>query len=270
MSDRDDVTLAVNDDLALIVRYLNRELDSGMAEQVAKRLDEDPAFYSLAEPLLYAWSVPPRLERKPRPAGELEREWDKFTKKAGFRYQRRKARRFRLWMLAIILAVSGISGFLYRGRIQSAYRDWRDYAPVTGHTGWVRLRDHMQVRLEPDARLRAAKELQNDAQFVKLEAGRAHFRVELTDSTTMTPDMTPVVVRTRAGHVFSGYGDFTVTVRGDTTDVRDNPSERTRYIGFMPFPSMTMVRDNEYTEPVRVQSGELVRLIRGQSLQRMK
>ena len=35
-------------------------------------------------PLILAWSVSPHLERKPRPAGELERDWAEFVRRTGF------------------------------------------------------------------------------------------------------------------------------------------------------------------------------------------
>jgi hypothetical protein len=213
-------------------------------------------------------SVAREEEKKPRPEGELEEMWDEFTKRAGFVHQKKRTKARRLWMLAILLAVASLSGFLTRGRIQSAYRDWRDYAPVTARTDWVRLRSHIEVRLEPGARMRATKELVRGSQRVKLE-GTAHFRVQLTDTTNLSPATTPVVLLTRSGDVVSGYGEFTVSVRGDTTDIEEIPPARPRYIGFMPFPSLTMVRAGDHADPVRIQSGERVRLVRNQPLQRM-
>ena len=269
MSER-DVTLAMGDDLELITLYLNEQLEPEQMDAVRRRLNEDQEFYNLAEPLMFAWAIPRHVERHPRPAGELEKHWDEFTKRAGFVHQKKRAKVRRLWMIGIVVVALGLSSFLMREQIQSAYRDWRDYDPmVATDSAWIPLRENMQIRPERGARMRVAKELKNGAQFVKLDAGQAHFRVQLKDSTVISPDRTPVVVRTRATNVYSGYGDFTVTVRGDTTDVQDLPPARPRYVGFMPFPSMTMVRASDYAEPVRVQSGERVRLIVGQPLQRM-
>jgi hypothetical protein len=264
-----DVTM-FSDDLELITRYLNNQLTPEQRADVERRLSTDQAFYEYVEPMLFAWTVAQHEVKKPRPEGELEAMWDKFTKEAGFVHQKKRARVRRLWMIAIALAAVGLSVFFTRERIQAAYLDWRDYVPmVPTDSAWIPLRENMQIRAEPGARMRVAKELKNGAQFVKLDAGQAHFRVQLKDSTVISPDMTPVVVRTRATNVYSGYGDFTVTVRGDTTDVQDLPPARPRYVGFMPFPSMTMVRASDYAEPVRVQSGERVRLIVGQPLQRI-
>lgn len=266
MSEHD--ALMLGDDLELITRYLNNQLSPEQRADVERRLSTDQAFYEYVEPMLFAWTVAQQEVRKPRPEGELEGMWDEFTKRAGFVHQKKRAKTRRLWILGIVVTIIGLTGFLTRGRIQSAYRDWRDYAPVPADTGWVPLRSHIHVRLEPGARMRATKELVRGAQHVKLD-GTAHFRVQLTDTTTITPATTPVVLLTRAGTVVSGYGDFTVSVRGDTTDIEDTPPERPRYIGFMPFPSMTMVGTSEYADPVRIQSAERVRLIRGQPLQRM-
>ena len=265
MADRDAMMLS--DDLELITRYLNDQLPQDQRADVERRLATDQAFYEYVEPMLFAWTVAREEPVRPRPEGELEEMWDEFTKRAGFVHQKKRAKVRRLWMLAIVLVAIGLSGFLARGRIQDAYRDWRDYAPVAADTGWAPLRSHIQVRLEQGARMRATKELVRGTQRVKLE-GTAHFRVQLTDTTSMFPATTPVVLLTRAGNVVSGYGDFTITVRGDTTEVEEHHPVRPRYIGFMPFPSMTMV-GTEYADPVRIQSGERVRLVRGQPLQRM-
>ena len=82
MPDKNLPSVARMDDIELVIRYLNRQLDPDTAEQVRVRLETDPEFYILAEPLLFAWSVPRHLERNPLPAGELEEMWDKFTKRA--------------------------------------------------------------------------------------------------------------------------------------------------------------------------------------------
>ena len=267
MSDRNDMMLS--DDLERITLYLNGRLSDDERAEVERRLESDKAFHELVEPMLFAWAINDESDRKPVASDELEELWDEFTRRAGFVHQKKRAKTRRLWIIGIVLAAIAIGGFLSRERIQSAYRDWRDYAPVGADTGWVPLRDHIQVRVEPGARARAAIELRNNAQFLRIGAGTAHFRVQLTDTTRINPATTPVVIETRAGNVFSGYGDFTVTVRGDTTEVEDHPPQRPRYIGFMPFPSMTMVRAGTFDEPVRVTSAERIRLIRGQPLQRM-
>ncbi len=72
------------DDVELIVTYLQGRLPDERAAAVKRRLKEDPAFLEFAAPLLLTWSVPKHIERKPRPEGELERDWAEFVKRTGF------------------------------------------------------------------------------------------------------------------------------------------------------------------------------------------
>ena len=72
------------DDLELITRMLNGQLDPERIEAVRRRLAEDAEFRDLAAPLLLTWTVPPHIERNPRPDGEWERDWSEFTKRTGF------------------------------------------------------------------------------------------------------------------------------------------------------------------------------------------
>src|SRR5687767_11756182 len=191
------------DDLELVTRYLNQQLDPERAEQVRVRLENDPEFYNLAEPLLFAWSVPRHIERHPRPPGELEQMWDRFTRRAGFTHQRRKARRRRLWLLAIFAFVVGIPALVMRGELAMAYRDVRDLESVRAETGWITMRDSSQVRLAAGARLRSSKRIENGVHTVRLE-GSARFRVYSADTTGPVPMMQPLVVETRGGIAFTG------------------------------------------------------------------
>lgn len=79
LDERDDM-----DEIELITRLLNGQLSPARAAAVKKRLKEDPAFLELAAPLLLTWSVPPYIERHPRPEGEWERAWAEFQKRTGF------------------------------------------------------------------------------------------------------------------------------------------------------------------------------------------
>ena len=264
MSDRDTI---IQNELELITDFLNRQLDPVRAEAVRKRLEEDPDFLDLAAPLLFAWSVKPEWER-PESAAEAEKHWDEFTKRADFAHHRKRRIRRNWWIVGIFVAAIGITGLLLRGEIQGAYRDWRDYAPWQADTGWTALRDHIQVRIEPGARLRTARAMR-DVQRAKVDAGSVHFRVQLTDTTSITPSTIPLVILTRGGDVVSGYGDFTVTVTGDTTVVEEHQPQRQRYIGFMPFPSMTLVSTSDRAEPVRVQTSQRFRLVRGSPPERL-
>lgn len=73
-----------DEDIELIVNYLNKRLDPEGMEAVRRRLEEDAEFHELAEPLILMWSVPKHLERHPRPEGELERGWAEFKRRSGF------------------------------------------------------------------------------------------------------------------------------------------------------------------------------------------
>jgi hypothetical protein len=83
------------DDLELVIRYLNRGLVPEKARMVEERLANDSAFRLFAAPMIVMWSFPPKGTREPIPREQLERDWDEFTKKAGFVHQKRKARRRR-------------------------------------------------------------------------------------------------------------------------------------------------------------------------------
>lgn len=69
------------DDLELITRMLNGQLDPARVEAVRRRLAEDAEFRDLAAPLLLTWSVPPHIERNPRPEGEWERDWARLQQR---------------------------------------------------------------------------------------------------------------------------------------------------------------------------------------------
>lgn len=258
------------DDMELISLYINEQLPEEQMEQVRERLNTDEEFRYLAEPMMFASALLRQQMSRPRPPGELEKHWNTFTKRAGFEHQKQRARARHWWIVGIVLAAVGITGLLARDRVWSAYRDWRDFAPVIVAAGeWLPLRDNIEVRLEAGTTLRAAKELQRDVQHMKLDRGTAHFRVQLTDTTNIMPATRPVVIDAGGSQVFSGYGDFTVTTSGDTTLVEEHEPVSPRYIGFMPFPSMTLVRTNDYSDPMRIQSGWRVRLIRGSTPERV-
>lgn len=90
------------DDVELITSYLNGHLDPDRAEAVRRRLDEDEAFLDFAAPLLLAWSVPPYLERHPRPEGEWERAWEEFVRRSGFGKPPPAPKR-RVWVFKLLL-----------------------------------------------------------------------------------------------------------------------------------------------------------------------
>jgi len=69
------------DDLELLTRMLNGQLDAARVAIVRKRLEDDPAFRDFAAPLLLTWNVPPHRERFPLPEGEWERAWERLQQR---------------------------------------------------------------------------------------------------------------------------------------------------------------------------------------------
>lgn len=287
MSDNSLTTTAPMDDIELITRFLNHQLDDATAEQVRARLENDPEFYNLAEPLLFAWSVPRHVDRHPRPEGELEEMWDRFTRRHRFVHQRQKARRRWLWILGFVAVALVIMTFVKRDDMIRAFRDYRDFEAVAADTGWVTLRDGNQVLLAPGARLSSSKRLSSGAHRVRLE-GRARFRVlpgaptpEATgmvarirgvpgDTTGIVQMMAPLSVETRGGIAFSGFGEFTVTAHGDTTDVEVHHPTRRRFFGFVPLPTNVFVSTKGQPEPLSLGETQAARVIRGGRAERTR
>ncbi len=76
-----DGTLDDMDDLELLTRMLNGQLDAARVATVRKRLEDDPAFRDFAAPLLLTWNVPPHRDRFPRPEGDWERAWERLQQR---------------------------------------------------------------------------------------------------------------------------------------------------------------------------------------------
>jgi hypothetical protein len=81
MTDPTNAALDGGDDVELITRMLNGQLDPVRVAAVRKRLEEDAAFRELAAPLLLLWSLPKHHERFPRPAGEAERDLERLQQR---------------------------------------------------------------------------------------------------------------------------------------------------------------------------------------------
>jgi ferric-dicitrate binding protein FerR (iron transport regulator) len=270
MSDRDDALLHMGNDLELITSFLNGHLDPERVEQVRRRLDDDPGFRDLAAPMLLTWSVPKHLERHPRPAGELEKHWDEFTKRAGFAHQRRKARRRGLWLIGLAVLTLGLGGFFQRERIVAAIADYRDYENVAPDTGWVRLRDGSLVSFASGSRLRALKQVGSSGMRVKL-VGTARFRAEPPDtSRSSIPELQPILVQTAGADVIAARGEFTVSTRGDTTDVEVHRPTKRAFMGFVALPTTALLFDRSSVNPLSVAETELARVVRGGKAHRVR
>jgi hypothetical protein len=250
----------MDEDIDLVIQYLNEQLDADRAADVRARLEHDPDFVRLAAPLLLAWDAM-RTGRPSTPA-ETERRWERFTRAADFEHHRKRRITRRNWIMSIIVAAIALPGFWFRGEIRAQYRDWRDYAVVRPDTGWVTVRDHIRVRVEPNARFRKAGKA-GDVQRTKLDDGVVHVQVDPIDTTNLMGPVLPIIIRTRGGEVVSAYGNFTVTVHEDTTFVEEHDPVRARYVGFMPYASLTMVGTNDTARPVHVATGKRYRLVRG-------
>ena len=72
---------AGNPDSAIISDYVVGELPVSDSAQVAERLERDPDFRAIAEPLLVAWSAPPRSH--PVSGEEVRRSWVLVCERAG-------------------------------------------------------------------------------------------------------------------------------------------------------------------------------------------
>lgn len=72
---------ALDPDLALLSRYVDGELDARERESVERRLESDPDFQRLADPLLAVARVPPLAPAMSRE--ELERQWLELRRRIG-------------------------------------------------------------------------------------------------------------------------------------------------------------------------------------------
>jgi hypothetical protein len=207
-------------DLELLTRFLNGQLDPEREARVRDRLEHDAEFKELAAPLLVAWSVPPQWKRHPRPAGEAERMWDEFTKRAGFVHQRRKRRR-RIWMIvgAIVLAlVFGVCYFeddLERSAVTAVFFE---PVPDSGGVGrWMTLLNGTQVRLDPRTEFKVINRLVGGGiQAVQLVYGRAHLKLDWKPTKAGEPVSGLVLGQNKVSIVTDG-AEFIVRASNDTT-----------------------------------------------------
>lgn len=211
------------DDFELVIDYLNKHLDPEKVALVEQRLAEDPAFRELAAPMMLVWTVPTRLQRHPRPPGELERHWDEFTKRAGFVHQRKKAR----WRWATLaLLTTFLAAVLW---FQFGFGPHRKplgafhYQPLSTVGDSVVLSPRVTAHLAPGASVNVRRpEREPDYQGVLLK-GSATFRVQRKTAFWFIPSITGIVVRAGAGEVGIAMGEVHVSRRGDTTDVYVRP-----------------------------------------------
>lgn len=244
-----------DENLRLLTEYLNHQLDPERVAIVRQRLEEDQAFREWAAPLLLAWSVPAHHESHPVPQGEIEKRWDEFTKRAGFVHQRRKARRRRLIITALVVVALGIAGLAFRGRVTAWYQDYRNFRTLPFSADWTSIGTGMQVRQHAGAALRVRRTPQQGMVVARLR-GSADFRLTPQyKAGEVLPQVTPLTVMTKGCAVSSSAGEFSVATRGDTTEVAVRVPATRVQLGFLALPTtVTLMRPGESdTRTVREQ-----------------
>lgn len=219
MTDQTKPLLDDMDDLEQITSYLNGHLDPERLEAVRRRLEEDATFRDLAAPLLLTWSVPTHLARNPRPEGEWERDWEEFTRRAGFQQAApRPKRRRRDWRYWTKLFVAGAVVYALLATFQKPIVREREYRDIPFTGGWFPIGERLMVNLAPGGSLRLDYEDVDGKKHVLLE-GSARFRVQPLHSASLALRPGALIVETRAGSVIAGESEFTVHARADTTSV---------------------------------------------------
>ena len=170
MTDQTDAEFDAMDDLELITTYLNDQLPPARVDAIKRRLKDDAAFLDLAEPLILAWSVSPHIKRKPRPEGELERDWAEFVKRTGFPLRpadppasaappaRPRPRRpsWLRWLAILVLGVAGVAVITLLAQRRAAVvippvASDSTSTLVPYDTGWIAVMDGIEVQLTPGA-----------------------------------------------------------------------------------------------------------------------
>ena len=292
----DDFDPAMAADLELIIDALNGHLNPERVAEVTRRLEEDPAFRDFAAPMLLTWSVPSYLERHPRPVGELENAWNEFAERAGIAQPPvpKGWRRHPLWkrirpliLLLVLLplvpyvtlalaSVVPMRFWAWIGQSQEqviASANADHFGPISrvGHdTAWIPIGGtglHVRPALGSD--LRVAERRKNGKRQLWLDSGTVRFHVAPITRADPAVSGHQIDVHTPAGVLSAGESEFTVRVRGDTTDVEVNASGRPGSL-FRPVTArLTIVRGpalstetKSYNIPLA--AGERTRLVRGQ------
>lgn len=231
-----------SDDIELLTAYIREQLAPEKVALVRQRLDDDPEFRDLAAPLLLAWHYPPRWKVEPLPPGELERHWDRFTKRAGFAHQKRRARRRRALVAGGIVLLFAAAAWLFRGPVREWYSDRRDFEPVEYREGWFELRHGIHVRLARGAELRARRGGRpGGSRLVKLK-GAADFRVERLTKNPIAPPDNGFEIETAGGMVGTLEADFSVRTSGDTTWVEVRRPGKPQLVGGFALPTFVYVQ----------------------------
>ncbi len=289
------------DDLELVTRMLNGQLDPARVEAVRRRLAEDAEFRDLAAPLLLTWTVPPHIERYPRPAGEWERDWHAFAERAGISpppiqkgwrrhplwKQIRKQVRPHILLMAFLplipfvtyalvrfvpMSTWALDGELQQRVIATVAADPRGRIfRVPYDTVWTPIGGTgLRVRPALGSDLRVAERRTDGKRQFLLDSGAVRFHVAPVTRSDPTLRGHQIDVHTPAGVVSADESEFTVSVRGDTTDVEVHASGRPGS-RFRPVEARAIIvggaalstEASSYSIPLA--AGERTRLVRGQA-----
>ncbi|MCL4213518.1 MAG: FecR domain-containing protein [Gemmatimonadales bacterium] len=284
-------------DLELIVDALNGHLSPERVAEVTRRLEEDPAFRDFAAPMLLTWSVPSHLERHPRPVGELENAWNEFAERAGIapppvqkgwrRHLHSKKVRPHIKLLVLLPLIPFVSLALVkyvpmstwamddetRARVMGtpAADPWGRTVRVPSDTAWIPIGGTgLQVRPALGSALRVAERRTDGKRQFLLDTGAVRFQVAPVTRSDPTVRRHQIDVHTPAGVVSAGESEFSVSVRGDTTDVEvfaiGPPGSKVRPVEarltVVPLSALS-------TEPtayaIALAAGDRARLVRGQA-----
>ena len=302
MTDRTNDVLDDMDDLELITRMLNGQLDPERIEAVRRRLEEDAAFRELAAPMLLTWTVPRHLERKPRPMGELEREWEKFKRRPGVAQMvvspaapPRRARWPR-WLAVLVLgAVAVVAITIVKSRRADDAPPAANAGPATVATtsaepvipdsiadiplelaakspstlvpyqeGWFTLPSGIEVQLEPGAELRVATRRLRLMRHMLL-SGTARFRIPLLDDPTGAMRVPALILQTSTGYLIANEAEFTVSARPDTTDVEVHAMQGRGAVPPAPFILSPVFAPVDADQFLLISSPGRARLVRGEN-----
>lgn len=264
LDNRDDM-----DDIELITSYLNGQLEPERLEAIRRRLEEDADFRDLAAPLLLAWSVPRHIERKPRPAGEMERDWAEFKMRVGFGEPTPPPppKPKRRWRRPLLLFVLLIVTYAWAGENQEWTEPGGPYTELSSFDrGWVSLDDGIEVRMTEGASVRVDQQPRNGMKRVLVE-GSARFRVLAHSPDALALRNQALIVETRAGEVMAGESDFHVLAKADTTYVivRELGARRALQPEQRTVMATTELGTPEHTSSIFLFDNASARLVRGRA-----
>lgn len=251
------------EDMDLVLEFLQKRLDPERMALVQQRLQDDPEFLHMAEPIILAWNIPLAEDLPPVTRAQVERSWDEFTRRAGFIHQRRRARHRLLRMLGIVLLVVGAGAWFSRDAVATWYHDWRDYTSLAPGAMWTTIGTDAEARVTPGGVLRVPRvPPDTGADVVKL-AGVAEFRIARPRLNPMKANIRLFSVATPAAVVSAVWATFDVRTAGDTTyvSVREPEVRERTMLGTLP----TFVHaDNRQGEAVIIGENQRGRIVKGQ------